>query len=331
VLFLLGDGTMTTRLALQYLFDNEHWLRKQQVIQLGPVKPGEPVMNGQLLLDPELVEFFTTGVISKPVLSTAFPATYITTELAWSDLVLPPQTQKEIDEIKIWIEHEQTLMQEWGMKRKIRPGYRALFHGPSGTGKTLTASLLGKETDRDVFRIDLSMVISKYIGETEKNLSNLFNKAENKGWILFFDEADALFGKRTEVRDAHDKYANQEVSYLLQRIESYPGLVILASNFKSNIDEAFVRRFESMVHFPMPSEEERLRLWSQAFPTQAQLDKGINFEKTAMKYELTGGNIMNIVQYVCLQSLADNNRPIDNRLLVHGIRRELRKEGRLLA
>ena len=131
------------------------------------------------------------------------------------------------------------------MRKRVKPGYRALFHGPPGTGKTLTATLLGKHTGRPVFRIDLSRVVSKYIGETEKNLSRLFDKAEHKDWILFFDEADALFGKRTEIRDAHDKYANQEVAYLLQRIESYAGLVILATNQRGNIDEAFLRRFQA--------------------------------------------------------------------------------------
>src|SRR6185436_18277436 len=134
------------------------------------------------------------------------------------DLVLHPNTFKHIREIENWLLYNDTLWQ-WGIGKKLKPGYRALFHGPPGTGKTLTATLLGKYTGRPVFRIDLSRVVSKYIGETEKNLASLFDKAEHKDWILFFDEADALFGKRTEIRDAHDKYANQEVSYLLQRIE----------------------------------------------------------------------------------------------------------------
>jgi SpoVK/Ycf46/Vps4 family AAA+-type ATPase len=138
-------------------------------------------------------------------------------------------------------------------EKQTEQGYRALFHGPPGTGKTLTAALVGKEFDIPVYRIDLSMVVSKYIGETEKNLELLFDRAEKKGWILFFDEADALFGKRTDVKDAHDRFTNQEVSYLLQRIEDYNGLVILATNMKSNIDEAFIRRLHLVIHFPLPS------------------------------------------------------------------------------
>lgn len=151
-----------------------------------------------------------------------------------------------------WLKHLPALKPRRSLNKKIKSGYRCLFYGPSGTGKTMTAAWIGKESNLPVYRIDLSMVISKYIGETEKNLKRLFDDAEKKVGILFFDEADALFGKRTNVRDAHDKFANQEVAYLLQRLEDYPGLVILASNLKSNIDEAFTRRFNSVLKFPIP-------------------------------------------------------------------------------
>ena len=174
------------------------------------------------------------------------------------------------------------------------------------------------------------MVVSKYIGETEKNLSNLFSKAENKDWILFFDEADALFGKRTNVKDAHDKYANQEVSYLLQRVEDYNGLVILASNFKNNIDEAFLRRFQSIIHFPMPSPKERLAIWQKAFPKDLPPAGDINLEEIAKRYNLSGSNIVNIVQYVCLEALARQQAEISQEILLKGIKREFDKEGKLL-
>ena len=168
--------------------------------------------------------------------------------MSWTDLVLHPATFKQLGEIKSWCQHGHRLLHEWGMSAKLRPGYRCLFYGPSGTGKTLTASLLGKDNNRPVFRIDLSMVISKYIGETEKNLSRIFDQAEQRNWILFFDEADALFGKRTDTQNAHDRYANQEVSYLLQRIETFDGIAILASNRRHNLDDAFLRRFESVIY-----------------------------------------------------------------------------------
>jgi SpoVK/Ycf46/Vps4 family AAA+-type ATPase len=170
----------------------------------------------------------------------------------WDDLVLHPATLAQIRDIQNWVTHNVQVMGEWGLGRRVKPGYRALFYGPPGTGKTLTATLLGKHTGRSVFRTDLSRVVSKYIGETEQNLARLFDRAESKDWILFFDEADALFGKRTEIRDAHDKYANQQAAYLLQRIETFDGLVILATNQRNNIDEAFMRRFQSVIHFPMP-------------------------------------------------------------------------------
>jgi len=136
-------------------------------------------------------------------------------------------------------------------EKKLKPGYRTLFYGPQGSGKKLTAVLIGKEFDKPVYKIDLSNLVSKYIGETEKNLRIIFDSAEGKEWILFFDEADALFGERTGVKDAHDRYSNQEVSYLLQRIEDYNGLVILATNMKNNIDEAFIRRFNLIIRFPL--------------------------------------------------------------------------------
>ncbi|MCB0555176.1 MAG: ATP-binding protein, partial [Phaeodactylibacter sp.] len=196
--------------------------------------------------------------------------------------------------------------------------------------KTLTASLLGKYTGKDVYRVDLSMVVSKYIGETEKNLSNLFAKAENKDWILFFDEADALFGKRTDVKDAHDRYANQEVSYLLQRVEGYNGLVILASNFKSNIDDAFMRRFQSIIYFPMPKPSERLRIWQQSFPEQVTLGPDIDLSAISRKYELSGAGIINVVQFCCLEALKRGGQSILMEDLLAGIRKEFMKEGRVL-
>ena len=195
--------------------------------------------------------------------------------------MLHPGTRRQIEEIETWLQHGETLMDDWGMAAKLRPGYRSLFYGPPGTGKTMTACLLGKSTGRDVYRVDLSLVVSKYIGETEKNLARVFDQAQHKGWILFFDEADALFGKRTETKDAHDRYANQEVSFLLQRIETFDGIAILASNQRENLDDAFTRRFESIIYFPMPRPEERLRLWQQGFSPKAKLDENLDLERIA--------------------------------------------------
>lgn len=216
------------------------------------------------------------------------------------------------------------------MKKHIKQGYRSLFYGPPGTGKTLTATLLGKYTGKEVYRVDLSQTVSKYIGETEKNLSKLFDKAENKNWILFFDEADALFGKRTDIRDAHDKYANQEVAYLLQRVEAYNGLVILASNQRTNIDEAFTRRFQSIIHFPFPRIEERLALWQKTLPQQTNVAADVNWPQIAARFELTGANIVNVVQHSLLTMLANGKQSLDYQQIEMGIVRELVKEGKLI-
>lgn len=328
--FIIAGDDLEKRIQVQQLFNSEHWFYRKDILRLEPVPDGEPFMSGRLILDEEILELLTSGQVTRPRLSANFPAEYITTELEWSDLVLSEPTWHQIKEIENWLHFNSKLLYDWGMHRKIKPGYRALFHGTPGTGKTLTASLLGKYTGRDVFRIDLSKVVSKYIGETEKNLDKIFHKAENKNWILFFDEADALFSKRTSVRDAHDRYANQEVSYLLQRIENYPGLIILASNFKSNIDEAFMRRFQSIVYFPIPKAPERLKLWQKSFPVQVSLSSEIDLQKIAQQFELTGSNIINITQFCCLDLLAKEKTELSLQELMSGIRREYAKEEKAL-
>ena len=327
-LFILAGNDIEKRLKYQHLLTNNHFFTKEKILYLDDVKTGEPTMSGKLILDMEYVELFTTNMVSIPKLNAAFPAQYISTEMEWENLVLSEQTILQIKELENWVNHNKTLMFDWGMKKKLKPGYRALFYGPPGTGKTLTATLLGKYTNKPVFKIDLSMVVSKYIGETEKNLSNLFDKAQNKDWILFFDEADSIFGKRTNVRDAHDKYANQEVSYLLQRIESYPGLTILASNFKNNIDDAFMRRFQAVIYFPVPKPEERLQLWEQAFPSNIVFEKDVDFQQISRRYELTGSGIMNVVQYCCIEALAKDHQSLDFSVIQKGITKEYSKEGK---
>lgn len=169
--------------------------------------------------------------------------------MEWKDLTVSDETSQGIEQIKTWFQENKRAGAKAGIKKTNKPGYKVLFNGVAGTGKSLAVSLLAKEFGQEVYRVDLSEVVSKYIGETEKNLDMVFKKAEGKNWILFFDEADALFGKRTDVKDSHDKYANQEVAYLLQKAEDFPGLVILASNFKADIDKPFLRRFNGVVRF----------------------------------------------------------------------------------
>lgn len=328
IFIVVGDNYRARNNVIS-IFNEDHAFYQKSILTLGNVPVGEPKISGTLLLDMEYIELFVYGSVSKPKLSQDFPAQLLETQMDWNDLVLQEKTLTEVNNILVWMDHNETLLNDFNMKDKIKPGYKVMFFGAPGVGKTLTASLMGKHTGKDVYRIDLSLVISKYIGETEKNLSQLFNKAKNKDWILFFDEADAIFGKRTGVRDAHDKYANQEVSFLLQRIELHDGLVILASNYRSNIDKAFTRRFQSIIEFESPGIPERHQLWEKYIP-EAFLDENLDLQTISEQYEVTGANIVNIVQYACLQVLAAGGEKLTNEILIKAIQREFLKEGRMV-
>ncbi len=329
-MFLLAGGNLEARFSLHHIFEAEHFFAAHQILKLEATSNDEPFLAGILKASREFIDYFSTGQVRKPTFSADFPARLISTAMDWSDLVLDQNTLRQIDEIKAWTLHGSKLLDQWGLAKKIRPGYRSLFYGPPGTGKTMTACLLGKTVEKDVYKIDLSMVVSKYIGETEKNLGKVFDQADHKDWILFFDEADALFGKRTGVEDAHDRYANQEVSFLLQRIETFKGIVILASNLKSNMDEAFTRRFESIINFPMPRPDERYHIWKNGFSEASALEDKINLRQIATRYELSGGAIMNVVRYASLMALNRDSNQILLDELQEGIRKEYIKEGKTM-
>ncbi len=329
--YILAGSDIDKRLRVITSIQASNKLLQNKILYIESVPKGEPVLSGKLIINDEYITKLTTGIEVKPQLSQEFPASLITTDLTWDDLILNEKTITEIQEIQTWLQYNDILLNDWNMKHKIKPGYRVMFYGPPGTGKTLTAGLLGKYTQKDAYRIDLSMVVSKYIGETEKNLSSLFDRAINKDWILFFDEADAIFGKRTNVRDAHDKYANQEVSYLLQRIEAHPGLVILASNFKNNIDTAFTRRFQSIIEFETPTHKERFRLWENNLPSEITLEENISLKDISRQFAITGANIVNIVQYACLKTIAKGTTTITYDAILEGVKKEYVKEGKTLS
>ena len=328
--FILAGKDLKRRFSVLKAFDTSHPFARESILWLDDVEKGEPLLSGALKVSREVLELFTTGEYRKPGFSAEFPAKLLETKMEWGDLVLPDVVLKQLKQIETWILKRDKLMQEWGMEKYLSPGFKALFHGQPGTGKTLTATLLGKKTGRDVYRIDLSQTVSKYIGETEKNLAGIFDSAENREWILFFDEADALFGTRTATKDAHDRYANQQVSYLLQRIEDHNGLVILASNFKNNIDEAFLRRFQLMIHFPVPGKEERFRLWREGFGKSAKLGKDIDLKKIAREYEMPGGTIMNVIQHALLNVLERDESIVKLADIMEGIKREYGKNRRTI-
>lgn len=328
--FLLAGGDQDRRAELYELFASPHWLHGERLLRVEPAALGEPRWSGRLALSDEAIEYWTTGNRKGWDPGPQFPATRITSGLEWDDLVLRTETREGIEEILDWLHCGERLLRDWGMACRLKPGHKALFHGEPGTGKTLTATLLGARTDREVYRIDLATLVSKYIGETEKNLSQVFDAAQGRDWVLFFDEADALFGKRTEVRSSNDRYANQEVAYLLQRIEDFPGLVILATNRKDNIDVAFNRRFHSVIHFPEPNAEERLAIWRGAISPRATLAADVDLEEIAQNHRLTGGLIVNAARSTMLKVLRRGRGKIRRQDLETGIRRELQKEGRLL-
>lgn len=246
----------------------------------------------------------------------------------WDDLVLPGRETTQLKELTERYRHGPTVYGEWGFKAVPSAGIVALFAGVSGTGKTLAAEVIAADLGLDVYKIDLSTVVSKYIGETEKNLEHIFDAAAAGNMVLFFDEADALFGKRSDVSDAHDRYANIEVAYLLQRLETYDGLVILATNLQGNIDQAFLRRIHVSVDFPMPSEQERLRIWRLSFPAKAPLES-IDFEFLSKQFRISGGNIRNVVLTAAFLAAAAQS-VITMTHVVSALQRELEKLGRLI-
>lgn len=328
--FLLAGEELERRFRVTALFEGDHPLVRNDVLRIGSPVSGEPFSSAPLGVSVDALNRVTSGARHKPDYSMAFPAKLTTTRLEWKDLVLPPEVMEDVETINAWLRNASTIMDDWGLGRALKPGYRSLFWGPPGTGKTLTATLIGAAIGAEVYRIDLSMVVSKYIGETEKNLANVFDQAQNKRWILFFDEADALFGTRTQTTSSNDRHANQEISYLLQRVEDFPGLVILATNLRANIDEAFARRFQSVVYFPMPDAELRLRLWKGLVQSGCRLDGSVDLVALSEDHELSGGAILNVVRHGAIRALQRGKDAVGMADLLEGIRKELRKEGRTL-
>lgn len=249
----------------------------------------------------------------------------------WDDIVLPEDRLALLREIVVTVRERPKVLETWGVGRKLAAsqGVTMLFAGPPGTGKTMAAQVIASELSLDLYKIDLSTIVSKYIGETEKNLEQIFREAQRSNAILFFDEADAIFGKRSEVKDAHDRYANIEVSYLLQRMENYDGVTILATNLRANLDEAFTRRLQFAVDFPFPEEEYRRRIWETLFPPDVPRASDLNFALLARRFKLAGGNIRNVIVAAAYLAAAEE-RAVTMQHLLHATRRELQKMGRLV-
>jgi SpoVK/Ycf46/Vps4 family AAA+-type ATPase len=250
---------------------------------------------------------------------------------SWEDLVLPKTPMNMLHELVNMVQSRPLVLETWGLGRKLTAstGVSSLFSGPPGTGKTLAAQIIANQLGIDLYRIDLSTVVSRYVGETEKNLERIFSEASESNAILFFDEADAIFGKRSEVKGAQDRFANIEVGYLLQRMESYDGVAILATNLIANLDEAFTRRLQFIINFPFPDEEYRLQIWQVLMPPDLPRVDDLDLELMAKRFKLAGGNIRNIIVSAAFLA-ATHGESVTMPHLMHGARREIQKMGRLV-
>jgi SpoVK/Ycf46/Vps4 family AAA+-type ATPase len=256
----------------------------------------------------------------------------IPTGFRWDDLVLPAETLEAVQEVVRFAKHRPFLLEQWGFAAKLPygRGVSAILAGPPGTGKTMVAQLLAHDLGYDLYRIDLSQIVNKYIGETEKNLAKIFEQAEQSHAVLFFDEADSLFAKRTEVKSSNDRYANLEVNYLLQRMETYDGVTLLATNIEQGLDEAFKRRVRFSVQFELPEEGERKRLWISMFPPKVPLDPNINWDLIASRFVMAGGYIKKAALRAALIAVSAN-RAISTNDLFEAARLEYREMGRIVA
>ena len=248
----------------------------------------------------------------------------------WDDIVLPADTRQQLQEVCRWVKHRSQVYERWGFGAKLAcgKGLAILFSGASGTGKTMSAEVVARDLELDLFRVDLSRIVSKYIGETERNLSRIFSQTSSGNCVLFFDEADALFGKRTEVKDAHDRYANIEINYLLAEMDRYEGIIIIATNMKGNLDQAFIRRFSHVLEYPLPDERLREVIWRKAFPNESPLGSDVDFAFLAQKFNLPGGSIRNIVLSSAFLA-SEEGQKITMEHVIRATKREHQKIGRV--
>lgn len=323
VAFLLNDIPESLPLKIYTFFEQDHFFYREHILDYGSTN-FQNRLNTPVCLTLEIEYYLLTGRKYKAEFNADFPAQEITTNLKWDDLIVSPKVQQQLEEILKWHSYREVFHKNEYYSKWIKKGYRSLFFGPPGTGKTLAVSLIGKKLNLPVYRVDLSMIVSKYIGETIKNLEKVFARAEYNQWILFFDEADAIFGSRSQQQTANDRHANQEVAYLLQRIETYPELIILATNLQHNLDEAFIRRFQSMVHFKTPDIPQRITLWKAIFHENLGLSDAY-IKLKAEKHALTGGMLINILQAARLLTHHTFEK-LSEEVIDFAIERELKKE-----
>lgn len=312
-LYLLAGNSLAARHEVRQLFSVDHVFYKRSVLDIGPVSPGESPHNGLLSLSITFRDLFAQNREQKPRFSADFPAEQVTTQLEWEDLLLSEYTHAKLQEVRDHLEHFEPMVKKWGMHKHVQPGCRMLFHGESGTGKTLAAKLLGKTLEKEVYRVDISQVTSKYIGETSKRLARLFDTASNKGWVLFFDEGDALFGQR-KVASAENnvsQYANQDTAYLLQRMENFEGIIIVASNLHNNLDQAFTRRFEHIIKFEGIDQVLQQKLLRGMLPEHIHLPENFDLTKLPVDYSLSPAALVSAALRACRMTYQKGHLTID--------------------
>jgi AAA+ superfamily predicted ATPase len=333
VAHLTGEGvrnlcarTFAGRLAARDLLAAHGRLRGARLLELAPAETA--ALAGRVTPHRSLVAFLTGGSVGGGP-SADLPVDRMDTAHTLDDIVVQGQVRRQLGAVLERVRHKHTVLEDWGFARKhdgVR-GTLVLFHGPPGTGKSMTAAVLGRTVGVPAYRVDVSALVSKYIGETEKNLARLFDWAEEEECFLVFDEADAVFGRRTEVSDARDRYANQEVSYLLQRVERHPGVVILTTNLLGNLDDAFTRRIDLRVEFPAPGVAERLAIWRGVLPASVPVASDIDLTGLAERYPLTGAEIRDAA-LAAAYAAAANGRTVTSEHLTSGILTAFAKSGR---
>lgn len=326
---LAGDNELALAEYLVYYELYSPLIREKIVTLTPPTASHKNIPSMLISLDPAYEAHLSRGVEFRLDNVEDFHAKKLETNKKISDLILNDKTQVALMGLVDYLKVGEKTYKNASFAKRINKGFVTMFHGYPGTGKTYTATVIGNELDTPVYYVDTAGLISKYVGETSKNLKNIFDRLQGKNCILFFDEADAVFGKRTIVQDSKDRFGNQEISYLLQAIEKFDGVVILSSNFPDNIDMAFRRRIHLMVNFEPPEEEKRLKLWKHYFPEEGyQCEPANLLEKLAERYSLTGANIANLVKMACTEAVANGNNIVNEEIMDRHISSEYYKDGR---
>lgn len=320
--FLVAHGDNSEYIRLHRYFNTDHPFYKESILELGEVAAGVSKFDGVLSVPIAYRDLLLYNKHQPPRFSSEFPAHLLRTKLNWNDLVLMPHTLGLLEEMKHRLIHE-SKVRKWEtatgeLGDHMRPGLRVLLYGASGQGKTLTTALFGKLLNREVYRIDLSAIISKYIGETSKNLRNLFDTAERKNWIIFIDEGDALLGMRSDLSQNQSASAhgnNQDVAYILQRLETFDGIIVVATNLANNIDAAFERRFEGRIQYVALSAEYQIQVWNNVWPKKLKVDAGANLPSLFTQYSLSPASIVNVIQRIAILMAEQNKLEVPSDLV----------------